>query len=256
MNKQTKQQSYQAPALDKGLDILEYLAVETEAKNQSQIAEALGRNQSELYRMLACLEHRGYISKEGSSYRLTLRMYQVGRSQNMLTELRRAARLPMELLAEKTGQSCHMSMQHGGELLVLLERTPARRLCLSVGEGGVFPLWRTASGKVLLGSLPEAEREYLLDMDEGFAQIPEALRARAKQVISQAEQDGYLAQESDMTDGVFDVAMPVSIGGSGPAVLALSSLESSCDDSREDIIAAVAQCADQINRNLGMNAND
>ena len=250
----TQKKNYQAPALEKGLDILEFLASESISQSQSDIADALGRNQSEIYRMLACLERRGYIQRDGSHYGLTLRLYQVGRSHHLMTEFRRAARVPMERLAQVTGHSCHLSMQYAGELMITLERMPAKQLCLSVGEGATFPLWRTASGKVWLGMVSSSEREALLEVDKAFTELPPSFQERVYQVAEVARLDGFLAQRSDITDGVFDVAMPVGIYGGESAVLALSCLESAGIDggSESEMLLAVKECAKQINRNLGL----
>src|SRR5690348_5205293 len=54
---------YRAPALDKGLDILELLAAEDGAFTQVEIAKALGRTPNEIYRMLDRLVRRGYVSR-------------------------------------------------------------------------------------------------------------------------------------------------------------------------------------------------
>ena len=56
---------YTAPALEKGLDVLELLASVSEALTHSEIARRLGRSVSEVFRMLVCLEERGYISRTG-----------------------------------------------------------------------------------------------------------------------------------------------------------------------------------------------
>ena len=56
---------YAAPALEKGLDILELLASVSEALTHSEIARRLGRTINEVFRMLVCLEERGYISSTG-----------------------------------------------------------------------------------------------------------------------------------------------------------------------------------------------
>jgi DNA-binding IclR family transcriptional regulator len=43
---------YRAPALDKGLDILELLAEQKDGLTRAEITKSLGRNASEMYRML------------------------------------------------------------------------------------------------------------------------------------------------------------------------------------------------------------
>jgi DNA-binding IclR family transcriptional regulator len=83
-----------APALDKGLDILEHWSNEMAPLSQLEIARALGRTPSKIHRMLMCLEERGYVTREEGSgkFRLTLRLYQLSHWQNSTTLLRKAAR--------------------------------------------------------------------------------------------------------------------------------------------------------------------
>ena len=54
---------YRAPALDKGLDILELLSSVDGGLTQSEIAKKLGRSPNEFYRMLDRLVRRGYVTK-------------------------------------------------------------------------------------------------------------------------------------------------------------------------------------------------
>ncbi len=252
-----KKKNYQAPALEKGLDILEHLSSQGEGRTQVEIAQALGRNQSEIYRMLTCLEARGYIAKEpgGGGYRMTLRLFELGHRQHTATLLRQAAHLPMEALAEEIGQSCHLSFPHGISLIVMMERMPARRVCLAVGEGAVLPLSRTASGKVLLGRMPDAVAERILAMDPDYKQLSPALRNQMGLSIAAARTNGFLAEESDLTEGVADIAVPVGVDGSGTAaVLAVSYLNSGKDAAQRQrrYLGAAQLCAAEINRNLGV----
>lgn len=57
------ERKYRAPALEKGLDILELLARNSSPMTTSQMACALGRSVSELFRMVLALEYRGYIAQ-------------------------------------------------------------------------------------------------------------------------------------------------------------------------------------------------
>ena len=53
---------YTAPALEKGLDILEHLSRSDAGLTQAEIARVLGRSVSEIFRMLVVLQERGYIA--------------------------------------------------------------------------------------------------------------------------------------------------------------------------------------------------
>jgi len=70
---------YAAPALDKGLDILELLAGRPEGLSLKQIADALGRSSTEIFRMLNQLRERAYIHRfePGGIYRLSLKMFEL-----------------------------------------------------------------------------------------------------------------------------------------------------------------------------------
>ena len=57
---------YAAPALEKGLDILEAFASEPAGLTGSEVARRLGRSVGEIFRMLVCLERRGYICETDS----------------------------------------------------------------------------------------------------------------------------------------------------------------------------------------------
>jgi DNA-binding IclR family transcriptional regulator len=83
---------YTTPALEKGLDILELFASEPTGLTKSDVARRLGRTISEVFRMLVCLEKRGYISqsRDRERYRLTLRLFKLAQeyppTRRMITE--------------------------------------------------------------------------------------------------------------------------------------------------------------------------
>ena len=64
-----------APALEKGLDLLEALAAEARGLSQKQLAERVGRSVGEIFRMLVALERRGYVTRDPATgeYTLTLK---------------------------------------------------------------------------------------------------------------------------------------------------------------------------------------
>ena len=67
---------YRAPALDKGLDILELLSSVDGGLTQAEIAKRLDRSPNEFYRMLDRLVRRGYVTKiDGDRYSLTLKLF-------------------------------------------------------------------------------------------------------------------------------------------------------------------------------------
>jgi DNA-binding IclR family transcriptional regulator len=257
--KTSKQIQYKAPALEKGLDIIEYLAAQPVARSQTEIAEALKRSQGEIYRMLACLEQRGYVQKDAGagSFRLTLRLYELAHRQNSTALLRRAALLPMDALAEETGQSCHLSVQHGSLLLVLMERTPTRRVCLAVGEGTTLPLSQSASGMVLLSRMTDEVAQQVLKDDPHYLAAELLGRKAINASLLKIRETGYFIVKSDVTAGGMDIAISVGVDNTDTAAVIDIPFISRADesDARSELYLKAAQtCAAQINRNLGIEA--
>jgi len=246
------EQRYRAPALDKGLEILEYLSGQRMPLTQLEIAEGLRRSSGEIYRMLLCLEERGYLAREAESgkFRLTLRLYELGHSHSPTMLLRRAARIPMEALAERIGQACHLSVPYRTSLLVLIECMPSRRICLAVGEGTVLPMILTTSGKLMLSRMDGEGAKALLDTDAEYRAMSEAKRRAFLRELETVRGTELLKTESGSHNGITVIAVRIGVEGTDAfAVLAISCLPNTDEKAAH---AALRRCASQINRNLGI----
>ncbi|QUJ70229.1 helix-turn-helix domain-containing protein (plasmid) [Photobacterium sp. GJ3] len=58
-----KETRYRAPALDRGLDILEVLAKQSGGLTRTELVSELGVSASQIYRMLERLVARGYVNR-------------------------------------------------------------------------------------------------------------------------------------------------------------------------------------------------
>ena len=67
-----EEKKYQAPALEKGLDIIEVLSSHASGLSQVEIARELGRSVGEIFRMLVVLCDRGYLSLDSHTDRYSL----------------------------------------------------------------------------------------------------------------------------------------------------------------------------------------
>lgn len=88
MSTATKAPKYAAPALDKGLDILEVLADAEQPMSLNALARVMGRTVSEIFRMVATLEQRAYLSVDTNDrYSLSLKMLELSHRQQPLKSL-------------------------------------------------------------------------------------------------------------------------------------------------------------------------
>lgn len=248
--------TYAVPALEKGLDLLEALAARPEPLSQADLARALGRSPSEIFRMLACLERRGYVVKEESSgrYRLTLRLFELAHTHTPVDQLLHAAEGPMRDLARRIRESVHLSVLSDGKLLVLSQVESQNRTRVSVEVGAKFPVVRTASGRILLANLAQEELKEVLARDEEWGGLGSAARGRFLSDLLRIRRDGLYQGKSDLTHGIRDVAAFVGNPrvGVAAAVCVPSLVAIGKPKPISEIRAAVRDCAASITRQLGL----
>jgi DNA-binding IclR family transcriptional regulator len=251
---------YHAPALDKGLDIMEFLSWNAVPQSQSEIATGLARSPNEIYRMLICLVERGYIHKDNVSnkYSLTLKLYHLSHRHSPVDALRKAAAYQMQLLSEQTEQSCHLSILHTGKVMVISQSLSPRPISLSIQEGNLFSISRTTSGRIILSMLEEEERTRLLLADEFYIKLNQTKQNRLLKEIKLIKTQGYLIRESETTRGVTDYAVPIGTSEMGIlGSLAVATLSSQHPEkaSNEKIIEKIKYAVQSIYRELGISIN-
>lgn len=249
---------YNSPALDKGLDILEYLS--TQAVNQSQTEIALGINKkpNEIYRMLINLEERGYIIKNQVSgkFKLSLKLYYLAHRHPPLYSLRIAALYPMQELSGFTKQSCHMSILSHGDFLIISQCSSPGPVSLSVEVGSRFPLYGSTSGYIILSQLSEEEQLLYLNQESRFVDLTKEEKSQCFEKINLIKSKGYLINESQSTKGVIDVGVPVYIPEINVnAVLAVTILSGQLQEllDSDKIINKLFESVEGIYKNLGIN---
>lgn len=147
---------YTAPALDKGLDILELLAETSGALSQSEIAEATGRSIGQIFRVLSTLERRGYVfrDKQSGLYTLAMKLFELAHRHPPLRGLVSVAQPIMQVLAEQARQSCNLAVLDGSEVRVVAQVESPADFGFRVRVGAAFDLATTATGSVLSATSP------------------------------------------------------------------------------------------------------
>lgn len=210
---------YSAPALDKGLDILEALAAETDGLTLTNLAAKVDRKTSEVFRVVDVLKRRGYVKVDRTSDRLclTLKIYSLAHTQTRFSRLLRDARPVMEDLARRSGQSCHLAIHDNGRMLVISQVNGPRTMGFSVRIGAQVEILKSASGRAFLAFQDERSVKTILGL-AGFTQMPGPRQLR---VIQKVRQDGFDLSESDLIRGVTNMSFPV-MGPEGVAMAALT----------------------------------
>ena len=208
---------YAVPALDKGLDVLELLAREAQGLSLNEIAGALGRTSSELFRMVNGLARRGYIEqRDGERYTLTLKLFELAHRHKPIKSLTAAAAPLMDRLARQSLQSCHLTVFHDGRVMVVAEVDSPERYAFGMKVGALVGLTDTASGYVLLAFQDEATRRAMLGVHQKAEGELDVDPAQLMKIIRKVVREGYAEVQSRQTRGVTNIAFPI-LGSPGRA---------------------------------------
>ena len=246
------ERKYRAPALEKGLDVLELLARNSTPMTTSQMALALGRSVSELFRMVLTLEYRGFITQmpDGrDGYTLTNKLFTLGISQGTAKTLLEVALPVMKELTRELGQSCHLVVPSGDQIVVVARQESPMDLGFSVRVGYRRRLIDTNSGALLYGfATPDAQTGWLplLSATVDLERI-ERFLAKARKSVDQ----GYIQLASDFVDGVTDFCVPIIGVHGATAVLIIPFIHiKSQAISLERVLERLLQAADKISHGL------
>ncbi|WP_422084397.1 MULTISPECIES: IclR family transcriptional regulator [Variovorax] len=201
---------YAAPALEKGLDILEALADSVSGYTLNELAQKVGRKVSEIFRMAVTLQRRGFVQvDENDRYTLTLRMFELAHRQQPLKSLVSVALPLLRELANRARQSCHLAMYQGGRVVVIAQVESPERWSFGLKVGVVMGLTDTSSGHVLLAFRDEIDRARMLRAHIGVEGELEMDPGELFAILQDVRERGYSAMPSKQTRGITNIAFPV-----------------------------------------------
>nr|WP_281383414.1 IclR family transcriptional regulator [Granulicella aggregans] len=243
--------NYATPALDKGLDVIELLAGQTEGMTKSQLARALNRTVSEIFRMLLTLEQRGYIAQVGNDrYSLTLKLFKLVQ-EHPPTERLLASALPvMQRLAHQTLQSCHLGVLETSRVVILSQVNAPTDIGFYVKLGSTVDLMAAASGYVILAHQKEEQRQRTLAdwVRETGKALPRDLNSHLSRICSA----GYEKRESYLVKGVVNISFPVfDDRGSALGALTVPYIHASQGLAIDDMIKPLEAAAGEITAAIG-----
>lgn len=242
-------EKYRAPALDKGLDILELLASTDGGLTQVEIAKAIGKSPNEFYRMLDRLVRRGYVQRQdGDRFFLTLKLFGLAHFHAPLRRLVSFAAPVMRDFANKAGQACHLAVYDRGSVVVIAQQDSSTYWALSIRVGAQMSLFNTGSGHVLLAFQNDAQRDRMMaeqlrgGNEDG---VPEGLIER----LDEVRDNGYESMNSLQTAGVRNISAPVlTVDGTALAAITCPYITpmNSEAPSAEDCVVLIRKAAAKI----------
>jgi DNA-binding IclR family transcriptional regulator len=212
--------SYSAPALEKGLDILETLCRSEKPLSQKDLAQRLGRSVGEIYRMVTCLVNRNYVTLvDENSYGLTTKLFELAHVNPPTHRLLFEAAPIMQRLASELDQSCHLTVYGQGKQVVLSKVDTPSGMGFAVRAGAELDVIISASGRVLLAFQDEETRK--LRIEESLQRRPEQADPQFDTILDKIRVAGYESSPSVQVRGLWAVSFPV-LDTQGRAIAALT----------------------------------
>lgn len=250
------EERYRAPALDKGLDILELFVEEDSPLALSEVARKLDRSVGEIFRMVMTLERRGYLmlDPDTDQYRLSLKMFRLSHRHAPIRQLAAASAGLLKQFTREVRQSAHITVPHSGRGLIVVQQDSPTNRGFRVRLGAELALTTTCSGLVILANLEDGERARQLALAEAIEGADAEAHDVLERQIAAVAARGYYQVKSSYTKGVTDVGCPI-FGYSGEFKGALTvPFLGRIDKNQIDIAAVRAElvkAAAKISENLG-----
>lgn len=239
--------------IERMFSLIDVLASREDAISLKEISEKTGLHPSTAHRILNDLTLGRFVDRpEAGSYRLGMRLLELGNLVKGRLNVRDAALLPMRELHKQIQQPVNLSMRQGDEI-VYIERAYSERSGMQVVRaiGGRAPLHLTSVGKLFLAADdPIRVRGYATRTGlSGNTRNSITLLPVLERELSRVRQSGIARDNEELELGVRCIA--AGIYDDQGKLLAGLSISAPADRLDEEWIVKLTATAREISSSLG-----
>jgi len=191
----------------------------------SELARRLDLGKSRVHRLLATLVSERLVEQNPltGKYRLSIKLYELGAIVSTHLDLHEAVAEYIDELRNRTGETVHVAVLDGDEVVYVERRESPNTLRLFTRIGHRNFAHCTSTGKVLLAHLPERELDRVLERTVLVAKTPYTITdaARLRTDLERVRRRGWAENVNESELGVASRAAPVRDAG-GRVVAAIS----------------------------------
>jgi len=252
----TPVRTYSAPAVDRTLDIIEFMALHPRPYGATELARCLNIPINSVFRILKRLTDREYTIQDplSSGYQLSTKVFSLGMSLYTRFELRQRARPHIEWLSRETEETCQLQIPQADMMLVLDTVSPEVSYYLRIVPGALVYYHPNAYGKVVLAFLPEDEVKKIVP-----PRLPSmtpntiVLRTDLMKQLEETRKTGLGYDNEEYNEGIRCIGAPVfNVEGKVVAGLGVSGLVSTFRAGRQTLYEQlVLECARRVSKDIG-----
>ena len=256
MAEKKKEREYSAPAVDRALDILEFLADTHRPYGATEIARELKVPLNSVFRILKRLTERDYTNHDPVSggYQLSTKVFTLGMSLYTRFDLRHRARPHLEWLCRETEETCQLQVPQGERMLVMDSINPESDFYLQVVPGSLVYYHPNAYGKVVLAFMDQEHVKSIIPpIMVGLTSNTIINRDQFMKHLEGIRKTGLGYDNEEYTSGLLCIGAPVFNFESEPvAGLGATCLLSTINEKKkEELEKQVLQCAYHVSKDIG-----
>ncbi|MFH5878773.1 IclR family transcriptional regulator C-terminal domain-containing protein [Arthrobacter sp. NA-172] len=204
-------------ALARGLSVLKAFSNQDRPLSVTDVAELVGITRTAARRFVLTLEYLGYLSFDASGYSLRPAVLELGDAYLLSHKLPTIAHPHLASLVQAVGETASLTVLHQGRVIYVDRVHADRVLTVNIIIGTSLPAYATATGRVLLSGLPDAQlNDYLESL------VPESLTENTtmnigeiRKRIAAAGEHGWSLADQELTEGLRSIAVPVRNAAGG-----------------------------------------
>ena len=246
----------QVPAATRTLRVLRFLAAQPAPVSLERLATACGLPRSTAYHLLGAMVEEAFVVHlpDEHRYGLGVAAFEVGSGFARQEPLQRLARRQLAGLVDEVGESAHLVVLHGRDVLYLVEERAPGRPPLVTDVGVRLPAHLTASGRAILAMLPAPQvralypdRSAFVDRHDAGPRSLSALRV----LLTETRQRGYATEAGEVTPGLASIASAVLDHNGHPVAGVAVTYSSAEDTAPPPVVEAVRRTAAAVSRRIG-----
>nr|WP_242519762.1 IclR family transcriptional regulator [Microbacterium esteraromaticum] len=226
--------------------VLRHLARRPAPVAASSLARDLGIPRSTIYHLLATLETHGFVVHLPQERRwgLGTSAFELAGGYARQEPLARLGRPVIAALADQVGESAHLAVMSGRDVLYIVEERAARRPALVTDVGVRLPAHLTATGRAMLSMLPQSQVRALYPDAAAFTDRTghgPARPSELREVLREARTTGIASEDGEVTPEFRSVAVAVRDHAGWPAAAVAVTWEQRGDPKAADAVRAAAR---------------
>lgn len=243
----------QVPAAEHTLRILSFLARQRGPVAARTLATALEIPRSTVYHLLTTLQQQGFIVHLESEHRwgLGTAAFELAGGYARQQPLARLGRPLIANLADRAGESAHLAVMSGRDVLYIVEERTPRRPALVSDVGVRLPAHLTATGRAMLATLPREQVRALFPDRSAFADRTGRGPQNAselRELLRQVRHEGFATEDDEVTEGLRSVAVAVRDHAGWPVAAVAITWPGETD--AQQLVALVRDAASDLSRRL------